>query len=95
MMQAIWNGTVIAESETTVIVEGNHYFPEASVKGDHLRHSDTTSFCGWKGDCGYYDVVVGEDVNSDAAWVYREPYPKAEKIAGHIAFWKGVKVRQA
>ena len=95
MIQAIWQNQIIAQSDATVVVEGNHYFPAASVNHDYLRHSDTTSFCGWKGDCGYYDVVVGEQRNADAAWVYREPYTKAEKIRGHIAFWKGVTVRES
>ena len=94
MMQAKWNGQVLAESDETVVVEGNHYFPETAVNKDFLRHSDTTSFCGWKGDCSYYDVVVGDDINADAAWVYREPSPKAQKIAGYIAFWKGVAVSE-
>ena len=93
-MQATWQGQVIAESDQTVVVEGNHYFPAANVNQDFLRHSDTTSYCGWKGDCGYYDLVVGDEVNRDAAWIYRDPLPKAGRIKGHIAFWKGVTVRE-
>lgn len=95
MFQAIWKDEVIAESDATVVVEGNHYFPVSSVNQDYLRESDTTSFCGWKGDCNYYDVVVGEEVKKDAAWVYRDPYTKAAHIKGYIAFWKGVAVRES
>jgi len=92
MIQAIWNGQVLAESEETVVVEGNHYFPEAAVRQAYLTPSDTTSFCGWKGDCSYFNVVVAGKENADAAWFYADPYERAEKIRGHIAFWKGVRV---
>ena len=94
MIQATWNGQVIAQSDQTVVVEGNHYFPDTAVNHDYLRPSDTTSFCGWKGDCGYYSLVVDGKENKDAAWIYRDPYPKASNIKGHIAFWKGVAVRE-
>ena len=94
MYQASWNGRVIAESEDTVVVEGNHYFPAESVKSEYLVDSETTTFCGWKGDCNYYSLSVDGKENPDAAWVYREPYPKAKEIAGRIAFWKGVAVRE-
>jgi len=94
MMQAIWNGQVIAESDDTVIVEGNHYFPRASVNPDYLQPSETTSFCGWKGDCSYHNLVVAGQQNPDAAWYYAEPYPRAENIRDHIAFWKGVAVSE-
>ena len=93
MKQAIWNNTVLAESDQTVVVEGNHYFPDTSVDRNYLRASNTTSFCGWKGDCNYYNVVVDGEENPDAAWFYGDPYPKASQIRGHIAFWKGVEVR--
>lgn len=94
MFQAIWKDRVIAESDTTEVVEGNHYFPVESVNREFLRESKTSSFCGWKGDCSYYDVVIGDEENKDAAWVYREPYTKAAHIKGFIAFWKGVVVRE-
>lgn len=95
MIQAIWNGEVIAESDDTVIVEGNHYFPRSSVNAAYLTDSDTTSFCGWKGDCSYHHLTVSGKVNPDAVWYYADPYPKAEKIRDRVAFWKGVTVREA
>ncbi|MEM1117624.1 MAG: DUF427 domain-containing protein [Bacteroidota bacterium] len=91
-MKAIWNGTVLAESTDTVVVEGNHYFPPASLRRDHFQKTDHTTVCPWKGTAGYYDVVVGDAVNSNAAWVYDEPKEAASEIAGHVAFWKGVEV---
>lgn len=93
-MKATWENTVIAESSDTVVVEGNHYFPLASVKSDLLRHSDTHSFCPWKGEASYYDVIVGDAVNADAAWYYPEPKDAAQHISGHVAFWKGVTVSE-
>jgi uncharacterized protein (DUF427 family) len=92
MPKAIWNGAVIAESPDTVVVEGNHYFPADAVKREHLRPSETHTTCGWKGECNYHDVVVGDKVNKDAAWYYPTPKSAASQIAGRIAFWKGVKV---
>ena len=92
MMQASWKGRVIAESDATVVVEGNHYFPAESVDAALLRPSPTTSFCGWKGDCSYYTLEVDGERNPDAAWYYPEPYARAEHIKGHVAFWKGVTV---
>lgn len=92
MARAIWNGTVIAESDTFEVVEGNVYFPAAALKMDHFKESPTTSVCGWKGDCSYYTVVVDGRENKDAAWVYRAPKEAARQIAGHVAFWKGVEV---
>ena len=89
-MKATWNGTVIAESDNTVVVEGNHYFPRESIKADFYRESATTSVCPWKGDAAYFDVVVGDSVNADAAWYYDAPKPAAKEIAGRVAFWKGV-----
>lgn len=91
--QAVWNGTVIAESDETVAVEGNQYFPVAAVKDEFLRPSDTHTTCHWKGVASYYDVVVGEDVNKDAAWYYPEPSKAAERVRDRVAFWKGVKVQ--
>jgi uncharacterized protein (DUF427 family) len=92
MPRATWNGAVLAESEHTEMVEGNHYFPPEAVRREHLRHSDTHTVCGWKGTASYYDVVVGGEVNKDAAWYYPEPKDAAEQIKGHIAFWRGVHI---
>jgi uncharacterized protein (DUF427 family) len=92
MARATWNGAVIAESSDTVVVEGNHYFPPAAVKREHLRDSDTHSVCGWKGTASYYDVVVNGQVNKNAAWYYPSAKPEAKLVEGRIAFWKGVEV---
>jgi len=92
MVKAIWNDTVIAESDETVIVEGNHYFPSDSLAMGHIRESGTQSACAWKGQARYYTIVVGGQENVDAAWYYPNPKPAASKIAGRVAFWKGVKV---
>jgi len=91
-MKAVWKGDVLAESEETIVVEGNHYFPPDAVRKDRLRPSDTHTTCGWKGEASYYDVVVGGEVNKDAAWCYPDPKTAAESIRGRIAFWKGVRV---
>lgn len=91
-MKAIWNDTVIADSDDTVVVEGNHYFRLESVVAQHLRPSATHTTCAWKGVASYYDVVVGDSVNHDAAWYYATPYDAAKQITGRVAFWKGVKV---
>jgi uncharacterized protein (DUF427 family) len=93
MAKAVWNGAVIAESEQTVVVEGNHYFPPQAVKQEHLRPSSTHTTCHWKGQASYYDVVVDGQTNPDAAWYYPSPLPAAQTIAGHVAFWKGVTVQ--
>jgi uncharacterized protein (DUF427 family) len=92
MPKAIWNGEVIAESDKTVMVEGNHYFPREAVKRDFLRDSSTNTVCGWKGTASYFDIVVNGAVNKDAAWYYPTPKDAAQEIAGHVAFWKGVRV---
>jgi uncharacterized protein (DUF427 family) len=92
-MNATWNGALIAESEQTVVVEGNHYFPPRAVKPEYLRPSETHTTCGWKGVASYYDIVVGGQTNKDAAWYYHDPLPAAKQIAGYIAFWKGVTVQ--
>ncbi len=91
-MKAIWNDTVIAESDHTVVVDNNHYFPIDSVKQAYLAASDTTSVCGWKGTANYYSIVVDGTENKDAAWYYATPKEAAANIKGHVAFWKGVKV---
>ncbi|MGA0060375.1 MAG: DUF427 domain-containing protein [Planctomycetota bacterium] len=92
MKRAIWKDVVLAESDATVVVEGNHYFPRASLREEHFRPSTTRTTCGWKGEASYFDVVVGEDVNRDAAWCYEDPKSAAREIAGRVAFWRGVRV---
>ena len=93
-MKAIWNDTIIAESTETVIVEQNNYFPPESVKMEYLKKSGNRYKCFWKGVCDYYDVVVGDSVNKDAAWMYPDPTEAAKKIKGRFAFWKGVQIQQ-
>jgi uncharacterized protein (DUF427 family) len=85
-VRATWNGRVVAESDDTIVVEGNHYFPPESVRQELLQSSTTDSACPWKGEAGYYDVVVDGEVNRDAAWSYPEPTPAAAAIKGHLAF---------
>lgn len=92
MPRATWNGAVIAESDETVIVEGNHYFPAEAVNRDFLSDSDTHTRCFWKGTASYYDVVVDGQSNSDAAFYYPTPSDAASQIKDHIAFWRGVTV---
>ena len=91
-MKAIWNGQVIAESDATVIVEGNHYFPPDSMKREFLEPSTTHTICGWKGEASYYTLNVAGNTNVDAAWFYPEPKKAAMNIGGYIAFWKDVEV---
>lgn len=95
MPKAIWNGAVIAEAadDEVQVVEGNVYFPPHALRREHLRESSHATTCPWKGTAGYYDVVVGGQVNQNAAWIYREPLSAAKEIAGHVAFWRGVEVR--
>lgn len=92
-MKAIWRGQVIAESQDTVQVEGNHYFPPESLKDDFFVASDATTVCPWKGRASYFDIVVDGETNREAAWVYREPKPAASEIKDHVAFWNGVEVQ--
>ena len=94
MPKAIWNGAVIAESETYEVVEGNVYFPPDSVKKEFLKSSDTHITCSWKGEASYYHIEVEGQVNQDAAWYYPDPKPAAANIKDHIAFWKGVTVEK-
>lgn len=91
-MRAIWNGAVIAESDDTVVVEGNHYFPPEAVDRRYLRPSETHTVCGWKGTASYYTLEVDGRTNPDAAWSYPETKPEAAHVEGRIAFWKGVVV---
>ena len=93
-VRATWNGAVLAESADTLVVEGNHYFPLADVNTELLLGSESHTTCHWKGLASYYDVVVGDKVNQDAAWYYPNPSRAAEKIKGRVAFWRGVKVEQ-
>lgn len=91
-MKAIWNNRVIAESNETLQIEGNHYFPTDSVKKEFLVDSQTHTTCHWKGTASYYNVIVDGQENRDAAWYYADPSFAAEKIKDHIAFWRGVEV---
>ena len=108
-MKAIWNDSVLADSDDTVVVgrscasmrprhwgflpcEGNHYFPAASLREEYFSESDHHSVCPWKGTASYYDVVVGDAVNAQAAWYYPQPKEAAAQVAGRVAFWKGVRV---
>ena len=93
-MKAIWNDQVIAESEETIVVEGNHYFPPETVDKSYLAPSQKTSTCPWKGEASYYHLEVNGEHNQDAAWYYPEPKEAAKKIAGYVAFWKGVEVKE-
>lgn len=92
-MKAVWNGKVIAESNNTVEVEGNQYFPREDVKDDFLKESSTKSVCPWKGRAHYYSLVVDGQKNEDAAWYYPDPKEAAREIKGKVAFWKGVKIK--
>ncbi len=92
MATATWNGTVIAESDDTVVVEGNHYFPLSAVSDGVLKPSQHTSVCPWKGTASYYTLSVDGQTNPDAAWYYPQPLPAAREITDRVAFWKGVTV---
>ena len=91
-MKAIWNGQVVAESDATVVVEGNHYFPPAAIRTEFFVPSDTHTHCGWKGEASYYTLRVDGKENPDAAWYYPTPKEAAKQIAGYVAFWRGVEV---
>ena len=93
-MKAIWNGATLADSDRTVVVEGNHYFPIDSTKTEYFRDSNSHTSCHWKGEASYYDLKVNGEVNKDAAWYYPDPKPAANEIKDHIAFWHGVKVEK-
>jgi uncharacterized protein (DUF427 family) len=92
MPKAVWEGTVIAQSDNTIVVEGNHYFPPDSVRRELLVPSSTHTVCPWKGTASYYTVEVNGKRNEDAAWYYPDPKPEAAKIKDHVAFWRGVQV---
>ena len=92
MPKAVWNGQVIAESDDTVMVEGNHYFPRESIKDEYFSESVSHTICPWKGQASYLNVSVEGQENSDAAWYYPEPSEAAKMIKDHVAFWRGVEV---
>lgn len=92
MPRAVWNGAVLAASEATTMIEGNHYFPPEAVADEYLHPVDKQTTCPWKGVASYFDVVVDGKVNGAAAWTYRDPKPKALHIADHFAFWGGVQI---
>ena len=94
IMKAIWNDKTLAESDDTVVVEGNHYFPRDSINTEFFQPSETHTVCPWKGTASYYDVVVDGETNPDAAWYYPETKPDAKEIQDRIAFWKGVTVTE-
>ena len=93
-MKATWNNVTIAESDKTVVVEGNQYFPPETINRDYFEDSSTHTKCPWKGDASYYNVVVNGQVNKDAAWYYPDPKDAAAEIKNHVAFWRGVKVEE-
>ena len=94
IMKATWNNTVLADSNDTVVVEGNHYFPPESVNKEYFQESATHTNCPWKGEASYYNVVVNGEMNKDAAWYYPEPKAAAAEIKDRVAFWRGVKVEE-
>jgi uncharacterized protein (DUF427 family) len=94
-VQAIWKGTMLAESDRTIVVEGNHYFPPDDLNHEYLEASNRHSICPWKGVASYYDVVANGERNSAAAWYYPHPSPLARKVKDHVAFWHGVEVKRA
>lgn len=92
MSKATWNGAVLAESNDTIVVEGNNYFPPDSINKEYFKESNKNSFCPWKGSANYYDIEVNGEVNKDAAWYYPEAKEKAKHFENYVAFWRGVKV---
>ena len=92
MPKATWNGAVLAEGDDVILVEGNCYFSPADVRWEHFKPASNTTFCGWKGTAGYYDLEVAGRSNPGAAWYYADPMPAAEAVRGRVAFWKGVEV---
>ena len=93
-MKAVWKDTILAESDDTVVVEGNHYFPPESLRGELFVDSDHATHCPWKGAASYKSVRIGDDLNENAAWFYPDPKPAAEQIRGRFAFWRGVEVTE-
>lgn len=93
-MKATWNGATLAESNNTIVVEGNHYFPPDAIDNQYFQPSGTHTVCSWKGTASYYDVAVNGEINRDAAWYYPDAKPDAKNIEGYVAFWKGVEVTE-
>jgi len=93
-MKALWKDRILAESDDTLVVEGNHYFPPESLRREFFEPSSTSTICGWKGTAHYYHVRVDGHENTDAAWYYPDPLPAARNIRGRVAFWRGVEVRE-
>lgn len=93
-MKAIWNNKILAESDDTVVIEGNHYFPPDSVRSDYFKQTDRTTTCPWKGEASYYSLVVDGEINKNAAWTYRDPKDAASEIKDHVAFWKDVTIKE-
>lgn len=91
-MKATWKGALIAQSDDTVVIEGNHYFPESALNRDYVTFSNHKTSCPWKGQASYYSLIVDGELNPEAAWYYTDPKPEAEMVKGRVAFWKGVKV---
>jgi uncharacterized protein (DUF427 family) len=92
-MKAVWNGATLAESDQTIVVEGNHYFPPDALNREHFLASDTHTICSWKGEASYFTVAVDGERNPDAAWFYPSPKKEAAQIKDYVAFWHGVKVQ--
>ncbi len=92
-MKAVWNNTVVAESDDTVVVEGNHYFPVDALKREYVTFSNHKTMCAWKGQASYYSLIVDGELNPDAVWYYPDPKPEAQMVKDRVAFWKGVQVR--
>lgn len=93
MPKATWNNCVLAECDETIVIEGNHYFPPDTINKSFFRESASETICAWKGTANYYDIVVDDEVNEQAAWYYPSPKSEAAQIKDHVAFWKGVQVR--
>lgn len=93
-MKAIWQNTILAESDRTVVIEGNHYFPPSAIKREYFSPSETHTTCHWKGVASYYHINVGDQSNADAAWYYPEPMTAAKQIKDHVAFWRGIEVSE-
>jgi uncharacterized protein (DUF427 family) len=93
-MKAVWKGKVIAESDDTVVVEGNHYFPASALQREYVAFSNHRTTCAWKGQASYYSLVVDGEMNPDAVWYYPDPKPEAEMVKDRVAFWKGVTVSE-
>ena len=93
-MKAIWKSQLLAESDDTIVIENNHYFPASSLNTQYFIESETTTICSWKGTASYYNIVVNQEVNKDAAWYYPSPKDAASEITGYVAFWRGVEVSE-